>query len=811
MPLLRPHWNFLLKAALVSGAGLLAATVFALSTLYDRLDGFLQDSLQRGLATSIPLGDIVVFDIDEPSLGELMPALGPWPYDHEAFAFVQRYLSRNEARAVVYDLLLAERREGDQEFAAVLERNVVLAGAGLPVSLAADIEYQQQLEGAALARDPQYSLYNLQGQDATRPPYEKWPYVKLPFAHLTQHATVGLSGVKADEDGVVRRLALFHGSHGYVFASLPMAAMIAADPRRIEANWQARSVRVHHTTLPLSDGGEALLRFPANAASLRVIPFYELVRAATQTPASEWVTAEVRGKTVFIGSSSFIGGTQVYTPVGRMSGLQFSALAYAMLDSASVLAPPSYFIDACLILLALLLPLLLLWRSPDVAGRAFVLVFFGLPGFCMAGGIALFALGMESSWLFATIAGLASWSGVVAIWLYEISGERRRLRYETLAARQANRLKSDFLNQLTHELRTPLTAIMGFNKVNQFTEDLGRDARIHNSNIIGRNCEHLLALINNNLDLAKIEAGSLVIAPAPEDPEQLCRDVITTLQGVADEKRLRLRFLMETPLPPALMLDAFRVRQILMNLVGNALKFTQAGQVELGVSWHLATLVLEVRDTGTGIPENALERIFQPYEQVDTSVAQRFGGTGLGLAITRNLVELMDGRIEVDSRPAMGSIFRVRIPCEAVVQTDSVRPIGDARLMREPLYGRVLVAEDNEDIRALIEVQLRRLGLECFTVGNGLEAVETVLAQEFDAVLMDMEMPVMNGHEAVNVLRTRDYKGSILALTAHHEGIEIERALAAGCDGIVHKPVSLEALRNALRPVLRSSRRSQRA
>jgi signal transduction histidine kinase/CheY-like chemotaxis protein len=811
MSLPRPYRKFILKAVLVSGTGLIAAGVLALTTLYARLDSSMQDSLQRGLARSIPLDNIVVFDIDEASLGVLMPALGPWPYDHEAFAFVQHYLNRNAARAVIYDMLLAERREGDLEFAGALRRNVVLAGVGLPVSLAADLEYQQQLENAALARDPLYSLNDLRTQEGSQPPYEKWSYVKLPFAHLTQQASVGLGGVAADEDGVVRRLPLFHGTQGYVFASLPLAALIAADPQRVEADWQTDSLRVHHAMLPLSDKGEALLRFPANASSLRVIPFYELVRAATQTPASEWLADEVRGKTVFIGSSSFVGGTQVYTPVGRMSGLQFTALAYAMLDSASVLAPPSPLADALLIALALGLPLLLLSRGPDASGRTFVLVFFGLPLLCAAGGFALFALGTQSNWLFAAVAGLASWSGVMAIWLFDVTGERRRLRYEALAARQANRLKSDFLNQLTHELRTPLTAIMGFNKVNQFTEDLGRDARIHNSNIIGRNCEHLLALINNNLDLAKIEAGSLVIAPAPEDPEQLCRDVLTTLQGVADEKRLRVRFLMETPLPQTLMLDAFRVRQILMNLVGNALKFTQSGSVELAASWDRDTLVLEVRDTGTGIPEHALYRIFEPYEQADASVAQRFGGTGLGLAITRNLVELMDGRIEVDSRPAMGSTFRVRIPCEAVQHADSVRPIGDARLMREPLFGDVLLAEDNEDIRALIEVHLRRLGLECFSVTNGLEAVETALTQQFDAVLMDMEMPIMNGHEAVNVLRTRDYKGTILALTAHHEGIEVERALAAGCDGIVHKPVSLESLRNALRPVLRGSRRSQRA
>jgi CheY-like chemotaxis protein len=231
--------------------------------------------------------------------------------------------------------------------------------------------------------------------------------------------------------------------------------------------------------------------------------------------------------------------------------------------------------------------------------------------------------------------------------------------------------------------------------------------------------------------------------------------------------------------------------------------------VELTAGWQAnSMLVLEVRDTGTGIPENALGRIFEPYEQVDASVAQRFGGTGLGLAITRNLVQLMNGTIEVESKPALGSVFRVMLPCDAVQHDDGVRSISEARAMREPLYGRVLLAEDNEDIRSLVELLLRRIGLQSVIVSNGLEAVEMALAHEFDAVLMDMEMPVMNGHEAVNVLRTRNYNGVILALTAHHEGIEIERAMAAGCDGVVHKPVSLESLRAALRPLLRTSRRS---
>lgn len=807
---LHPRWKIALKVALVCSIGLLAGTVFALTTLYNRLDGWVHDSLQRALATPVPLDEVVVFDIDEASLGTLMPALGPWPYDHGAFSLVQRYLNKHQARAVVYDMLLAERREGDQQFAETLNRNVVLAGAGLPVTLAADAEYQAQLESVSLDRDRDFIMFGMQSKNVHHQRrYQEWPYVKLPFAHLTERAMIGLSSVQADDDGVVRRLPLFHGSQGYILPSLPLAALMAADPGKVHAHWTESSVRVMRNDIALSSRGAALLRYPANASSLRIIPFYELVRAATQTPDSQKLAAEVRGKTVFIGSSSFIAGTQIYTPVGRMSGLQFSALSYSMLASGSVLAPPNRVIDVLLTLLALSLPLILLRRGAEASGRGFLLVFFGLPTLCVGADIGLFALGMQSNSLFAIATGLAAWSGVLAIWLFDVSGERRRLRYEAMAARQANHLKSEFLNQLTHELRTPLTAIMGFNKVNQLTEDLGRDVRIHNSGIIGQNCEHLLELINNNLDLAKIEAGSLVIASAPEDTEQLCRDVVGTLQSVANEKRLRLRFILRTPLPQTLMLDAFRVRQILMNLVGNALKFTPTGSVELSAAWQgNSMLVLEVRDTGTGIPENALERIFEPYEQVDPSVAQRFGGTGLGLAITRNLVKMMNGSIEVESKPALGSVFRVMLPCDALQHSDSVRSIEDARAMREPLYGRVLLAEDNEDIRALVEMLLRRIGLQSVSVSNGLEAVESALAQEFDAILMDMEMPVMNGHEAVNVLRTRNYSGVILALTAHQEGMEIDRAMAAGCDGVVHKPITLESLRTALRPLLRTSRRT---
>lgn len=814
MSVLRTKWNFGVKVLAATVAGLAIASLFALTTLYDRLNGWVHDSMQRALARPVNFDNVVVFDIDEASLGTLLQALGPWPYEHEVFAYVQRYLNRHGARAVAYDMLLGDEREGDQALADALRRNVVLASVGLSVALPANAAYQRQLEAASIGRDPTQFSAALRGPDEddswSGPLYHRWPYVKLPLEMLTRSSgvNIGVNNLRADDDGVLRSVAMFHGAQGFVLPSLPLAMLMAVDGGQIDAQWAQRSVRVRRTEMPLTTSGEALLRYPSNVRDLRVIPFYELVLAATKSPSSEWLAREISGKAVFIGSSSFIAGAQAYTPVGRMSGLEFNALSYAMLAAGNVLSPPKLPIDAGLALGALALPLLLARRRGEASGRAYLLVFIGLPVLCLGAGTALFMLGLQSRWLFAMVASLATLTGVFALWLYLLSDERRRLRYEALAEREANRLKGEFLNQLTHELRTPLTAIMGFNKVNQFTEDLGRQARINNSSIIGRNCEHLLALINNNLDLAKIEAGSLVIAPAPEDPEQLCRDIIGTLQAVAEEKRLRLKLTRVTTLPPALMLDAFRVRQILINLLGNALKFTQAGTVELAVAWHVAALVLEVRDTGTGIPEAALDRIFEPYEQADASVAQRFGGTGLGLAITRNLVHLMGGTIEVESKPGLGSVFRVRLPSEAVASPETVRSISDAKAAREPLAGKVLIAEDNEDIRALMEVYLHKLGVDAVTVANGLSAVEAALAEPFDAVLMDMEMPVMNGYEAVHVLRTRNYGGTILALTAHHEGIEIERALASGCDGIVHKPITLEALRTALRPLLRGSRRA---
>ena len=789
--------------------GVAIAALFAQTTLFDRLSSWLYDSLQRSTGRTIDLDNVLVLDVDEESLRRMARAVGPWQTDREVYAGVVRYLEAHGARAIAFHLLIADERPGDEALAAALGRNTVLAAAGLPVAFEAPPTYQRQLAESAYARNPPWTGAPWR-PDEQRFPHASWPYLRLPAQSLAVggRAGVGVINLKPDEDGVLRRITLFHGTQGYVLPSLPLAALAAADPTLNPLRVVNGTLQLRRATIPLDTYGEVALRFPVNVEDLRVIPFYEAAAAAAGTPGSRWLARDVAGKTIFIGSASALSADYAFTPVGRLSGPQISALAYASLAAGQVATQAGLAIDGLLLLGALFVPLFLMRRGVDATGRALLLAFLATPLALAGAGAGLYAIGIQSKWLFAAVAGLGSLAVVLSLWLYAVSDERRRLRYETLAERQANRLKSEFLNHLTHELRTPLTAIMGFNKLNQFTDDLGRDARIHNSAIIGRNCEHLLALINNNLDLAKIEAGTLVIATAPEDPEQLVRDVVATMKPLADDKRLRLRFTRGTALPPALALDAFRVRQILMNLLSNALKFTPTGTVEVVASWHLAALQVEVRDTGPGIPDEALARIFEPFEQADASIAQRFGGTGLGLAITRNLVSLMNGTIEVESKRGTGSTFRVRIPSEATARVETVRPITEAIAAREPLAGRVLVGEDNDDIRALVEVFLARLGVETRAVANGFSAVEAALSERFDVVLLDMEMPVMNGYEAVHVLRTRNYTGPILAFTAHHDGLEADRARTAGCDGIVAKPISLEGLRNALRPLLREPRKA---
>ena len=339
---------------------------------------------------------------------------------------------------------------------------------------------------------------------------------------------------------------------------------------------------------------------------------------------------------------------------------------------------------------------------------------------------------------------------------------------------------------------------MGFNKVNQFTDDLGREQRVDNSENAGRNCEHLLALINDDPDIARIVAGQLTIERKPEDVSILLEDLISTLRIIAAEKRLVLSLKMEGRLPHALSVDAIRLRQVLLDLVGNAIKFTDKGEVVLEANWDAGNLRLCVRTSGSGIPPASRDRVFEPFER---GVGARATGTGLGLAITRKLVELMGGTIQAGPAPRGGATFDVCIPA-ALATLATPQPKPEPQPALAPLSGRVLVAEDDENLRALIEFYLHDLGLECRLVGDGSDAVNAALASQFDVLLMDLEMPVMDGFEATRVLRERGYQAPIIALTGHRDGLEIERAKREGCNDVLNKPVTFEKLRDTITPLL---------
>jgi CheY-like chemotaxis protein len=241
------------------------------------------------------------------------------------------------------------------------------------------------------------------------------------------------------------------------------------------------------------------------------------------------------------------------------------------------------------------------------------------------------------------------------------------------------------------------------------------------------------------------------------------------------------------------------VRQVLINLLGNAIKFTARGTVTLAASWRDGELCCEVRDTGPGIPADSLERIFEPFQRAPGVTA---AGTGLGLSITRKLVELMGGTLRARSQVGVGSTFEVRIPAPAAqLPASAAAPAPSPAPAPAPLSGRVLLADDNADLRELVKVQLAEVGFECKAVGDGLEAIEAALAEPYTVVLLDMDMPFMDGYETVRVLRERGYTRPVIGFTAHQAGAPLERALIEGCDDVISKPVSRDRLREVLAPL----------
>ncbi len=373
-----------------------------------------------------------------------------------------------------------------------------------------------------------------------------------------------------------------------------------------------------------------------------------------------------------------------------------------------------------------------------------------------------------------------------------------------IAAEMADQSKSEFLANMSHEIRTPLTAILGYSEL-MMDPKQGAGDRLNCLSVVRRNGEHLLTLINDILDISKIEAGRFAIDAHPCSVPAVVADVVSLMRVRADDRGISLSVEYTGELPETILSDEARIRQALINLVGNAVKFTDTGGVRLAVSflpqWRdsIPAVQIKVIDTGIGITAEDLKKLFKAFVQVDASTSRKYGGTGLGLAITRHIAELMKGELTAESTPEVGSAFTITIPAgdlegvrmlekpaEAVVQQDEFQQA----FASDALAGRrILLAEDGEDNMRLISAILRKVGAEVVGAENGRIATEKAVEQKFDVILMDMQMPEMDGYQATSYLRSKGYKGPIVALTAHAMASDRERCVSVGCDDHLTKPI----------------------
>jgi signal transduction histidine kinase/CheY-like chemotaxis protein/HPt (histidine-containing phosphotransfer) domain-containing protein len=382
-------------------------------------------------------------------------------------------------------------------------------------------------------------------------------------------------------------------------------------------------------------------------------------------------------------------------------------------------------------------------------------------------------------------------------------------------AEAANRFKSMFFANISHEIRTPLTAINGFAEL-LLNPERTDEEKLGDARVIRRNGEHLLTLINDILDLSKIEAGKMSVERILCCPAGVVGEVCSMLRQRAAEKGLTLDVNFDGTIPKLIRTDPTRLRQVLINLIANAIKFTKEGGVRLTVSVKPSVrhvnprLEIKIADTGIGIPLDQQADLFQPFVQGDASISRQYGGSGLGLAISRHFAKALGGDIGVTSEPGRGSTFTVAVATGSLADAaihEHPEEAMDAQInytsARVRITGSVLVAEDGIDNQALIAAKLRETGLKIEIASNGQLALEKALeaaarGTPFDLILMDVQMPVMDGFTATLQLRSKGYRGPIVALTANAMDRDRSKCLSAGCNDFVTKPIQMEKLLKAM-------------
>ncbi|MGE0377705.1 MAG: ATP-binding protein, partial [Planctomycetaceae bacterium] len=417
------------------------------------------------------------------------------------------------------------------------------------------------------------------------------------------------------------------------------------------------------------------------------------------------------------------------------------------------------------------------------------------------------------------LGGDGQYRGVLASFDDVTSLEQKKieLREASERADAANQAKTAFLANMSHEIRTPMNAILGFADVlRRGYADSAEEQQRHLSTIHSSG-KHLLSLINDILDLSKVESGKFQVESLPVPIHDVLSELINVLSAGAADKGLSVTYHSEGPIPETIQTDPTRVRQIITNLVGNAIKFTETGSVTvIARLLEDATpplLEIDVVDTGIGMDAAAAERVFEPFAQADGSITRRFGGTGLGLTISRRFAEALGGGLTASSVPGQGSTFRLRIttgPIAGIARIDSEEAAARRRIhtptaiatQPQRLSGHILLVDDGESNRQLVQLVLSRAGLTLDTAVNGEEACLMATSLEYDAILMDMQMPVMDGYTATRTLRSRGFNAPIIALTGNAMKGEEEKCLAAGCSAFLSKPIDIDLLLDTVRHAL---------
>lgn len=381
------------------------------------------------------------------------------------------------------------------------------------------------------------------------------------------------------------------------------------------------------------------------------------------------------------------------------------------------------------------------------------------------------------------------------------------------SAERANSFKSEFLTNMSHEIRTPLGSIVGF-------LDLLKDPKTTQADrdnylcIVDRNSQHLLGLIDDILDLSKIEAGRLNFECVQVSLQEMLYDLKSQMDFKARENGLEFHFEIDGLVPQVIMTDSLRLRQIMTNVLGNAFKFTKIGSISLKVAFENSVLSFWVTDTGIGISSAQMGKLFQPFSQADSSITRDFGGTGLGLILSRRLAENLGGKLElIVSQPRIGSTFLIQIQTTVVPGT---KFLGQSEIMSRPLPVindfpkegkvlnglKVLLVDDSPDNHMLISIYLQTAGAQVVPAENGAEGVDLALSEHFDVVLMDIQMPILDGHGAAQKLRRAKFKGPLIALTSHAMREEEAKCVNSGFDGFLTRPIQKNLLIRTLMPYL---------